>query len=225
VVEAAEALLPEGVHFVGGHPIVIAPPDEQAEPDPALFDRRLFCLTPSAGAAVDAVRLAADLVAALGAEPFFLDAGEHDSFAAAADHLPALLAGTLMRHASASPGWQDLRKVAGGQFFAATIVGGADGRAAAAALLANREALLARLDAYQAELAAWRGLVEAGDEASLAAQFELGSAARRGWLAAYETGDWEATPDAPPMPTSSSVFKGLFRIGPQRATPDPRKGK
>ncbi len=48
-----------------------------------LFRNGLFCLTPSVKAEPDAVKLATDLVAVLGARPLFLDPVEHDGLMAA----------------------------------------------------------------------------------------------------------------------------------------------
>ncbi|RQW78909.1 MAG: prephenate dehydrogenase/arogenate dehydrogenase family protein, partial [Geobacter sp.] len=69
----AAELLPKGVHFVGGHPILVPANMDPDKANAELFDNKLFCLTPDGGTDSAAVHLAADLVEALGAKPFFLD--------------------------------------------------------------------------------------------------------------------------------------------------------
>lgn len=206
----AAALLPKEVHFVGGHPIIMTPRLDREAARADLFEHKLFCLTPDSNTNDAAVRLAADVVEALGGQPFFLDASEHDSLAAAVDQLPLLLAGALLSATTGSPGWADLRKVAGNQFLASTFVADETGKGAAAGAVANREHLLRWLDTMIRELETWRDRLAVGDEAGLAAGFETGLHASQRWLAAQASGNWEEEQLPAELPTSSSVLKDLF---------------
>ena len=54
--------------------------------------------------------------------------------------------------------------------------------------VANRAALLARIDSYSQTLADLRGLIEAGDAASLEAWFQRARDQRNAWLQRFEAG-------------------------------------
>ncbi len=211
----AAELLPPGVHFVGGHPIVLADPEGNEAARADLFERKLFCLTADTTTQDGAVHLAADLVEALGAQPFFLDPVEHDGMAAAVEHLPVVLAGALLAATSHSASWQDMRKLAGTQFFAGTQVMARTGKDAAAGLIANREPLLRWIEAVMVELGAWQTQLQAGQEEDLAARLEEGLVAGRRWVSAYERGVWDetATTEIPTMGRSMrELLLGRMRM-------------
>lgn len=216
----ATELLPAGVHFVGGHPVVLVDPEGNEAARADLFERKLFCLTADRTTHDGAVHLAADLVEALGAQPFFLDPVEHDGMAAAVEHLPVVLAGALMAAASRSASWQDMRKLAGAQFFTGTQVMARTGKDAAAGLIANRESLLRWIETLMAELAAWQAQLQAGEEDDLAARLEEGLLTGRRWVSAYERGVWDEVPvtEAPTMGRSMrELFMGRMRLPGEKA--------
>lgn len=206
----AAELLPQDAYFVGGHPIVLGEQmgGEGARAD--LFEKKLFCLTPDTGTNDTAVRLAADVVEALGARPFFLDPVEHDGMAAAVEHLPAVVAGALMAAVSRSSSWQDARKLAGNQFLASTLVAAATGKEAVAAPLANREHVVHWVDALISELGAWREHLLEADDKALEELFEEGLVAGRKWIAAQARGSWEEEQAGAEMPTAGTAFRELF---------------
>ena len=222
---AAAELLPKGVHFVGGHPILIPINMDPGKATADLFDSKLFCLTPDAGTDSAAVHLAADLVEALGAKPFFLDPVEHDGMAAAVSQLPQLLAAALMDVASRSPSWQDMRKLAGGQFYSSTLITDGNGRSVVAGLTANREHVMLWLDELVARLAEWRQALTDGKEDALAVAVDDGLVAGEKWMEANITGRWEEERESPPMPTSGGVFRDLFGFRKWQIAPPGQKRK
>ena len=205
---AAAELLPKGVHFVGGHPILIPANMDPGKATADLFDSKLFCLTPDAGTDGAAVHLAADLVEALGAKPFFLDPVEHDGMAAAVSQLPQLLAAALMDVASRSPSWQDMRKLAGGQFYSSTLITEGNGRSVVAGLTANREHVMLWLDELTARLAEWRQALTDGKEDAVAAAIDDGLAAGEKWMEANirAAGRRSANPRRCPRPAACSAI-------------------
>jgi prephenate dehydrogenase len=221
VLQWAAELLPKEVHLIGGHPIVIAEDPSVEGASATLFENALFCLTPDAGSESGAVRLAADLAEAMGAKPFFLDAAEHDSMVAAIEHLPTILAGALLETASQSSGWQDMRKVAAGQFYTSTQIVSEDGVDAAGACVANREHVLYWLDQLIAGLRVWRQHLADGDSEALAKAIDGGLAARGDWLRAFASGNWEEIVTAE-LPTSRTLMRGMIGFGAPR-TPSEKK--
>lgn len=214
VMQWAKELLPESVHLVGGHPIVLVENVDPAGAQADLFDEKFFCLTPDGQTDTTAVRLAADLVEALGAKAFFLDAVEHDGLVAAVEHLPLLVAGALMTATSRSSSWQDMRKLASSQFYSSTLTMAEDGQEAVSALAANRDQALRWIDLFIEELGQWQRHLADADDEELTDLFDKGLGAGRRWVNAYTTGDWERE-DAPKveMPNTGDFMRSLVGFG------------
>jgi prephenate dehydrogenase len=169
----------------------------------------MFCLTPSAKADPEAVKLVADLVTILGASPLFLDPGEHDGLMAAVDHLPTVVSLALMGAVSQQSAWRELRKVAGASFEIGTqLSSSASPKANADLCLANRENILRWIDTFSAALASIRrGLAEENSDDVLK-RFADAAQQRDLWLRDRATGSWEEQPvlDTP----RSNVFADAF---------------
>jgi prephenate dehydrogenase len=223
VLKWAAELLPKEVHLIGGHPILLVENPSIEGASPQLLKDKMFCLTPDAGSDAAAVRLAADLAEAIGAKPFFLDASEHDSMVAAVEHLPGILAGTLLEVASGSSGWPDMRKLAASQFYTGSLVMAEDGAEAAEAWIANRDHVLYWLDQLSATLGSWRQHIADGENEALAKALDGGLDARRNWLRALSRGEWEEVVTAE-LPTSGMLMRSMIGFGAPR-TPAEKKKK
>jgi len=181
VVRWARESLPDPSRFIAGHPMAGKERSgiEAAAAD--LFAGAVWCLTPDAGTAPDALARLRTLVAALGARPLVLDPARHDEAVAGASHLPLLAAAALVRAVSMQPDWPDVGRLAAGGFRDTTRVASGDPRMARDIALTNREPLLRRLDAYIAALQGLRAQVAAGDP-EIERAFMDAKAARDEWL-------------------------------------------
>lgn len=213
VVEWAAEILPKEVHFVGGDPIVgdvgTSGGIDAARAD--LFSGAIYCLTPTAGAAPDAVRLASDFVYLLGAKPYFLDPVEHDGLMAGVDHLPFVLSAALMGVTAESLSWREMRRLAGGAFENATRFVSADSTTYRDACLVNGENIVRWIDACSGKLGELKETILAGDAEELGQLFEEAMIARQKWLKAREQGSWEGQP--PEIPGMGSFMGQLFGLG------------
>lgn len=198
VLAAAADALPARVSFIGGHPVVDAAAladadapaaapaaaDEDAAPPSHAsrgpFQGAVFCLVPLPSAGQDAMRVAGQLVEAIGAEPYFIDAGEHDALVAGVEALPGLLGASLLRVVAGSPSSRDLQRLAGPAFQA---LAGLPPTAAAEALAASGRAdlLLPWLDAAIGDLSALRRSLAEGDDEALNGLAARGAEARAQW--------------------------------------------
>jgi prephenate dehydrogenase len=179
--QTAEQVLPDNVSFICGHPILAETVEPDTEPAAHLLQGAAFCVTPLASAHPDAVAYVTHLAEALGMEVYFVDAREHDAFAAGVEQLPAALAVALMRVVEREPRWRELSRLAGGAFRHATALADADPARRQAALAAGREHAIRWLDAMIAELTGLRdGLQDGREPPDL---FASASEARRKWLA------------------------------------------
>jgi prephenate dehydrogenase len=215
----AGEILPEGRYYVGAVPVV-APGALHAgalgasEPRADLFHGGLVAMVIPARTPEAAVDRALEVVAWLGAEPFFIDPAEVDAVTATVEDLPALLGAALMRAAVESPGWRDARRMAGRLFAAGAIVGALQAPSEfQAGLTLNRLNVLTRLDAVIEELRALRSLIAEGDEEGLEKRLAEAVEAHYVWLAARSRGDWAQEETAPVELPQGGILDRLLGLG------------
>jgi prephenate dehydrogenase len=240
VLEWADELLPPEAHFVGLDPVLAnptpalgesgtgkegAPPQMGAmQPRADLFQGGLICVVPSGRAAPDAVQLAADLVAILGAKPLFLDALEHDGLIALTGNLPPVLALALLQTGLNGTSWREARKLAGPAFEGGTAALPAE-LSAGEEWLANRDNLVRWIDAFAESLGVLRALLSEGDAGTLAELLEETKKERAEWLRRRSAGDWEEVvrQELPKPSLMRPFFGGLWPRRPKPAE-KPRGG-
>jgi prephenate dehydrogenase len=211
----AAKYLPEGIHFVGGDPILataIRGPRSAESARADLFQRGLFCLVPSPTADASAVKLVTDLVSILGAKPLVPDVAEHDGLLAAVEHLPALLSLGMLDTVIHQPAWRELRKVAGPSFDASTQLVTADSAAESELYILNKDNILRWIDVLSASLASVRELVDQEDTEALAGRFATAFEERQKWLADRTEGGWYEGPrtEMPQRVNMLDTFLGTF---------------
>jgi prephenate dehydrogenase len=204
--------LPQGVHFVGGNPILGAAVGGQGGLEAAradLFKGALFCMVPAPTTDSDAVKLTVDLVSILGAKPLFLDAEEHDGLLAAVDHLPVLLDLAMLEALIRQPAWRELRKVAGPAFEAGTQLITPSSAANSDLHVLNKENVVRWIDELSASLDSIRGTLVEGETEALAERFLKAQEERQKWLADQSSGEWHDGPQTE-MPPRMSFMDSLF---------------
>jgi len=187
VVAAARSALGDRFpRFVPAHPIAGAERSgvEAARVD--LFVDRNIVITPLAETAPDAVDRATALWLATGARLSRLSPGEHDEVFAAVSHLPHALAFALVDMIASCPDGERLFGYAAGGFRDFTRIASSSPEMWRDICVANRDALLRRIDDYQSALTGLRSLVDAGDAAGLEALFTRARDARDAWLRSRE---------------------------------------
>lgn len=182
VVAWAEAILPDHVHFVGGHPMAGRERSGIEAADPDLYRECVWCLTPTTRTDPTALARLGALVARLGARPVPLAPDRHDADVASISHLPSLAATSLVLTAAHLPNWLEARSLAAGGFRDTTRVASGDPRMARDICLTNTEPILAALDAYLATLHDLRELLAARDPA-IEEVFARARALRDAWIA------------------------------------------
>jgi len=163
VLKWAGEALPNTVSFVGGHPMAgKAQSIEAAEAD--LFKGATWCVTPAVSADDPAIRNVLGMIAALGAEPYFLDPGEHDAYVAGISHLPFVLAAALMNSLAKDSSWRDMKSLTAGGFRDMTRLSAGSPDMHRDIAITNREALVRWIDSYQAALSDVRAMLAADNE-------------------------------------------------------------
>ena len=183
VVAAARAALGTRFpDFVPGHPIAGS---EQSGPGAAradLYRGKKVVLTPQADTRADALATVIALWQAAGAQVETLDADLHDRVFAAVSHLPHLAAFALVDDLAQRAEGDTFFRFAASGFRDFTRIAGSSPEMWRDIALANREALLAELDAYLAALQTLRSAVDASDATALQDIFSRARAAREHWI-------------------------------------------
>lgn len=184
VIAAAErALGARAAQFVPAHPIAGAEQSGVEAASALLYRDRLVVLTPTAATRPEAAARVHALWAVCGARVLDMDAARHDAVFAAVSHLPHVLAFALVHEIATRPDASELFSFAGSGFRDFTRIAGSSPEMWRDIALANRQALLAELDAYRAQLDRLAHCIAQGDGAQLASMFETARSARARWLA------------------------------------------
>lgn len=158
IVEALEEALPEGILYVGGHPMAGSEGQGIGAADAALLAGRPFVLTPTQRTSRTALTLMEVAVRRIGMRPVLLDPRSHDEFAAQVSHLPYLVSVALLRAASA-----EALSVSGPAMSGMTRVARSPSAMWVEICRSNRGAILAALDRFEGELARLRRGIQEGD--------------------------------------------------------------
>ena len=192
VQEAANEYLPNNVHFIGSDPVLTADEGLTAiDASAALFKETTWTLCPLESANTEAVRIATNMISALGATPYFLSPEEHDGLMAAAESLPLMISGALMHTVSSAESWREIRRMAGAQFGRTTQMPDFDPESLTETVFDNRDNVLHWLKMMQAELQGWAQALEAEDRESISEWFAAAQEARQQWQKLQTSHDWD----------------------------------
>ena len=182
IVDAARAALgAKFARFVPAHPIAGAESHGIDNAAAELFDGRWVIVTPAAETAIDALRRIESAWTDCGAIVERMEAREHDRIFAAVSHLPHLAAFALVDELAQRADSDTYFRFAASGFRDFTRIAGSSPEMWRDIALANREAVLAELDAYLAALQALRSAVSADDAEALLAIFSRAREARNNW--------------------------------------------
>ncbi|MGC9356457.1 MAG: prephenate dehydrogenase [Anaerolineae bacterium] len=212
----ADELLPPGVHFIGGDPILVPAeeggrsPSSVVDARPDLLQHAVYTITvrpTDDREAIEAVTNLADLV---GATPLYMDPVEHDGVRQMMHTLPDLAATALIRATSSHPGWSEMRKVASHRY--ATVTAAIEGDLESRRLMAEMgaTALLSGIDNLIEELQALREAIAAGKGDDLAQRLEEAANMRERWLIQALSRNWEG--ESAPSPELPSAAQRTIEI-------------
>jgi prephenate dehydrogenase len=173
-------------NFVPGHPIAGAEKSGVTAAGAELFHRKRVILTPASETDPEALSRVAELWRALGAEVAEMSAERHDRLLAGTSHLPHVAAFALTHLLGREDEQEDIFRYAAGGFRDFTRIASSDPVVWRDICLANREAILERIEDLRGELAHIAGLIERGDGAALQEVFAGANAARQRFLELFE---------------------------------------
>lgn len=181
VIRDVGPLVPEGVHFVPGHPLAGT---EYSGPDAGfttLFQGRWCLLTPPPGTDPAAVEKVSELWRRCGSMVEAMEPAHHDRVLAIVSHLPHLLAFTICGTADAleEESRQQVLKFAATGFRDFTRIAASDPVMWRDIFLNNREALLEMLQRFTEDAQAMARAVRWGDPAYIEERIQAGRVIRR----------------------------------------------
>lgn len=191
VLNAVIPHLPNGVHFVGGHPMAGTEHSGPASGFAELFDNRWCLIVPPENANEDAVVKVETFWQMLGANIDRMDPDHHDIVCVVVSHAPHLIAYTMVGVAD------DLRRVTDNEVIKYSAAGFRDFTRIAASdptmwrdvFLNNKEATLEILGRFTEELFALQRAIRQGDGDHLHDYFTRTRAIRRGIIEAGQDTD------------------------------------
>ena len=196
-------LIPQGRYYVGLAPAIGAGylhgmelGVQSARAD--LFVKGLFVVNAPHGTPGEAVKLATDLVALLGAHSMISDSIEADGLLASTHILPQLASAALLDATVDQPGWAEARKLAARPYATATAAAAYhdEAKSLGEAALVNRENTVRVLDTYMASLQRLRDQIQQGDGKSVAEFLEDAVKARDRWVNERTRADWQTVEGA-----------------------------
>jgi prephenate dehydrogenase len=179
---AAMDWLPPHVQPIGGHPMTGKETAGYEAAEPGLYRGATWVLSPLPRTSQDTIDLSLELVNAVGAKPVVLEPERHDNLVAAISHLPFLLASALV-HTVDQTGVIDptVWRLAAGGFRDTSRVAASDTRMFMDILMTNREAVLAQLCTFQAQIDELRSLLAYSDEDALRSKLAHSQKLRAEW--------------------------------------------
>lgn len=175
VMKLFQAMLPEGVPYIGGHPLAGSEKGGLLAADAFLFENAAYVLSPGKSCPQKALLSLAELIKAIGARVVIMSSGEHDSLVARISHVPHLMANVLM-HQLRDEG--DL-SMAGGGLRDMTRIAASDASLWTNILLFNQPEVLAALHRTQQHVESFIQALKQQDREALAFLLEQAGERRR----------------------------------------------
>ena len=186
--------LPDGVHFVPGHPIAGT---ENSGPEAGfdtLFEDRWFLITPPPGTDQAAIDKVSELWSRAGSQIDYLEPAHHDQVLAITSHLPHLIAYTIVGTATDLEDHikSEVIKYSASGFRDFTRIAASDPVMWRDIFIENRDAVLEMLGRLSEDLAGLQRAIRVGDGKTLEELFRRTREIRRGVV--------EAGQHIPPAP-------------------------
>lgn len=176
---AIEEMAPEGVFYVGGHPMTGSEQSGLGSARADLYRDCYYILTPTAGTDVDAFRRLHALLGELGARVISMDPESHDRAMATISHVPHLLSLLLMEMAERQrEKMKNLFTLAAGGFRDMTRIAASSPELWIDVCMENREFIVDRLLEYGIGITELVEVLDTGDRHRLRKKFEKARHAR-----------------------------------------------
>ncbi len=179
----AQSVLPEGRHFVGGHPMAGSEQDGVEAARPYLLLNATYVITPTDDTNVQALNTLVGFAEDIGSNVVLMSPEQHDRSAAVISHLPHVLSASILRLAEEEQRQSGkVFDLAAGSFKDMTRVAGSPPELWVDICLSNKTAIVDILQSYETILAGVRKSIEAADADEIESLFEEGRTLRQTWV-------------------------------------------
>lgn len=172
IVDGVEAVIPEGVHFVGAHPIAGTENSGVAAAFPELFVGHKCILTPTESTDKNALAAVRKIWQEAGATVVVMDAEVHDWILAATSHLPHIIIYNLVSAVGDTANRRgDIMSYSAGGFKDSTRIASSPPEIWSDICGMNKAYILENIENFQKRLEAIKKFIQAGDLTSLTREF------------------------------------------------------
>ncbi len=168
IMNSASTVIPDGVFFVGGHPMAGSDKAGLLHAHTGLYKGATWALCENEKSGKAAEKLSS-LIAELGASPIIIDPESHDDIVSLTSHLPHLVASALVNAVFNSNYEEMALPFMAGGFRDTTRIAAGNPALWRDILMTNRDRVLASLASLITELSTWRDALQSGDEPYLEA--------------------------------------------------------
>jgi prephenate dehydrogenase len=173
VVEQVEGVIPDTLHFVGGHPIAGTENSGFEHSFPSLFENRKCILTPVESTNQQALVQVQELWSLVGSIVVCLNCDQHDEILAAVSHLPHVIAFSMVNCLLTIEGFEEnIFSFSAGGFKDFTRIAGSDPAMWRDIALMNREQVLSMIERFQCYLNQLKEAIKKGDGEKLFSEFQ-----------------------------------------------------
>ncbi len=164
VARAIEPMLPEGVHFVPGHPIAGTEKSGADAAFPTLYHGKRCILTPTENTDLSALELIEKMWTLVGSEVVKMTLEKHDKVLAAISHLPHMVAYSLVNAVGSYDHYEEnILEFSAGGFRDFTRIASSDPTMWRDIAETNREALLEMMEQFEGFFAELKADVSEGN--------------------------------------------------------------
>lgn len=164
VVKKIEPLLPEGIHFVPGHPIAGTENSGVEAAFPTLYQEKRCILTPTKNTDPQALELIRQMWRVVGSNVVEMGYEKHDKVLAAISHLPHMVAYSLVNAVGSYDHYEEnILEYSAGGFRDFTRIASSDPTMWRDVAENNREALLEMIEQFESSLAELKGDIAEGN--------------------------------------------------------------
>ena len=169
VIEQMQPHIPQGVHFVAGHPVAGTEKSGPQNGFSSLFDNRWCILTPTDDSDAGAVKALSQFWRSCGSNIEIMDAAHHDKVLAITSHLPQLIAYNMVGTADDLEAVtnSEVIKYSAGGFRDSTRLAASDPTMWRDVCLHNKDAILEMMARFSEELSAVQKAVRWADGEAL----------------------------------------------------------
>lgn len=168
ILEEVYGFLPEGYHFVAGHPMTGSEQQGIGAADPFLFQNAAYVIIEDPRISKEAAAVIDKIIQNTGAQIIKLAAVEHDRIVGMVSHLPHLVAATLANTAAnAENTYPGTLALAAGGFRDTTRIALGAPEIWRGIIWGNLEQVLKAIDAFQTELDRLKEMLRSGNQAQL----------------------------------------------------------